>query len=105
MILAIGPARSSWPAPANATPYAPRHPRRPHLPAALHQALRTADCSVTAGIEAARRHYYGTPLAEPPPADEPAAPASRWLTLPAAPGLRPLRDPHAHDESDDGEAE
>ncbi|CQR59469.1 hypothetical protein [Streptomyces leeuwenhoekii] len=56
---------------------------RPHLPAALHQALRTADYSVTADIEAARRHYYGTPIAEPPPADEPAAPVSRWLTLPA----------------------
>ncbi|MGG8397708.1 hypothetical protein ACQ87O_00035 [Streptomyces lividans] len=56
---------------------------RPHLPAALHQALRTADYSVTADIEAARRHYYGTPTAEPPPADEPAAPARRWLTLPA----------------------
>ncbi|MYQ96881.1 hypothetical protein GTY20_39560 [Streptomyces sp. SID4946] len=88
-----------------------RHTVRPETPtppapsAALHQALRTADYSVTADIEAARRHYYGTPLAEPPPADEPAAPASRWLTLPAAPGLRPLCDPHAHDESDDGEAE
>ncbi|WP_234335094.1 hypothetical protein [Streptomyces sp. NRRL S-118] len=56
---------------------------RPLLPAALHQALRTADYSVTADIEAARRHYYGTPTAEPPPADEPAAPAGRWLTLPA----------------------
>ncbi|MEU7723077.1 hypothetical protein [Streptomyces tibetensis] len=56
---------------------------RPHLPAALHQALRTADYSVTADIEAARRHYYGTPVTEPPPADEPATPASRWLTLPA----------------------
>ncbi|MET9669426.1 hypothetical protein ABZY19_29325 [Streptomyces sp. NPDC006475] len=56
---------------------------RPHLPAALHQALRTADYSVTAGFEAARRHYYGTLVAEPPPADEPTAPAIRWLTLPA----------------------
>jgi hypothetical protein len=56
---------------------------RPHLPAALHQALRTADYSVTADFEAARRHYYGTPIAEPPPADEPAGPAIRWLTLPA----------------------
>ncbi|WP_398909036.1 Tn3 family transposase [Streptomyces sp. Ag109_G2-6] len=27
------------------------------------------------------------------------------FTRPAAPGLRPLRDPHVHDESDDGEAE
>ena len=27
------------------------------------------------------------------------------FTRPAVPGLRPLRDPHAHDESDDGEAE
>ncbi|EXU62525.1 hypothetical protein Z951_40960 [Streptomyces sp. PRh5] len=56
---------------------------RPHLPAALHQALRTADYSVTADFEAARRHYYGTPVTEPPPADRPAGPASRWLTLPA----------------------
>lgn len=55
---------------------------RPHLPAALHQALRTADYSVTADFEAARRHYYGPPVTEPPPADEPAGPASRWLTLP-----------------------
>ncbi|WP_318275467.1 hypothetical protein [Streptomyces pharetrae] len=56
---------------------------RPHLPAALHQALWTADYFLTADIEAARRHYYGTPIAEPPPPDEPATPASRWLTLPA----------------------
>ncbi|MFI7019941.1 hypothetical protein [Streptomyces sp. NPDC050164] len=56
---------------------------RPHLPAALHQALRTADYSLTADFEAARRHYYGTPISEPPPADEAAGPASRWLTLPA----------------------
>ncbi|MEV8335475.1 hypothetical protein OG275_38040 [Streptomyces niveus] len=56
---------------------------RPYLPAALHQALRTADYSVTADFEAARRHYYGTPIAEPSPADEPAGPAGRWLTLPA----------------------
>ncbi|WLQ53634.1 hypothetical protein P8A21_39445 (plasmid) [Streptomyces poriferorum] len=56
---------------------------RPYLPAALHQALRTADYSVTADFEAARRHYYGTPIVEPPSADEPAGPASRWLTLPA----------------------
>lgn len=56
---------------------------RPHLPAALHQALRTADYSVTTDFEAARRHYYGTPITEPPPADKPAGPADRWLTLPA----------------------
>ncbi|MFI8491221.1 hypothetical protein [Streptomyces rubrogriseus] len=72
---------------------------RPHLPAALHQALRTADYSITADIEAARRHYYGTPTAEPPTADEPAAPGSRWLTLPALDRLvsydspRPCADP------------
>ncbi len=72
---------------------------RPHLPAALHQALRTADYSVTADFEAARRHYYGTPIAEPPPADEPAAPVSRWLTLSALDRLvsydspRPCADP------------
>ncbi|MEU6709748.1 hypothetical protein [Streptomyces wuyuanensis] len=72
---------------------------RPHLPAALHQALRTADYSLTADIEAACRHYNGTPIAELPPADEPAAPASRWLTLPALDRLisydspRPCTDP------------
>ncbi|MGW0191507.1 hypothetical protein ACWDV7_38125 [Streptomyces sp. NPDC003362] len=54
---------------------------RPRLPAALHQALRTVDYSVTADFEAARRHYYGTPVTELRPADEPAGPASRWLTL------------------------
>jgi hypothetical protein len=72
---------------------------RPHLPAALHQALQTADYSVTADFEAARRHYYGTPITEPPPVDEPAAPADRWLTLPALDRLvsydspPPLRHP------------
>ncbi|MFJ9473047.1 hypothetical protein [Streptomyces caniferus] len=72
---------------------------RPHLPAALHQALQTADYSVTADFEAARRHYYGTPTAEPQPADEPTRPAIRWLTLPALDRLisydspRPCADP------------
>ncbi|WP_235450381.1 hypothetical protein [Streptomyces sioyaensis] len=72
---------------------------RPHLPATLHQALRTADYFVTADFEAALRHYYGTPIAEPPPADEPARPAIRWLTLPALDRLvsydspRPCADP------------
>ena len=72
---------------------------RPHLPAALHQALRTVDYSVTVDFEAARRHYYGTPIAEPPPADEPAGPADRWLTLPTLDRLvsydspRPCADP------------
>ncbi|WP_234336224.1 hypothetical protein [Streptomyces sp. NRRL S-1022] len=72
---------------------------RPHLPAAVHQALRTTDYIVTADFEAARRHYYGTPVAEPPPADEPAAPASRWLTLPVLDRIvsydspRPCTDP------------
>ncbi|PZH20269.1 hypothetical protein C1I97_01390 [Streptomyces sp. NTH33] len=56
---------------------------RPHLPAALHQALQTADHTITTDFQAARRHYYGTPCAEPLPADQPARPASRWLTLPA----------------------
>ncbi|MGW5482945.1 hypothetical protein [Streptomyces sp. NPDC004008] len=56
---------------------------RPHLPVALHQVLRTADYSLTADFEAARRHYYGTPIAESPAADEPTGPTSRWLTLPA----------------------
>ncbi|WP_448321744.1 hypothetical protein [Streptomyces sp. CO7] len=72
---------------------------RPHLPAVLHQALRTADYSLTDDLEAARRHYYGTPVTEPAPADEPAGPASRWLTLPALDRLvsydspRPCADP------------
>ncbi|MFE2026831.1 hypothetical protein ACFW9V_17185 [Streptomyces hygroscopicus] len=56
---------------------------RPHLPAALHQALRTADYSLTADFEAARRLCYGTPIAESPAADKPTESASRWLTLPA----------------------
>ncbi|MFE4653897.1 hypothetical protein [Streptomyces sp. NPDC056707] len=56
---------------------------RPHLPAALHQALRTAGYSLTADFDAARHHYYGTPITEPPSAEEPTGPTSRWLTLPA----------------------
>jgi len=55
---------------------------RPHLPAALHQALQTADYCVTADFQAARRHYYGTPAAVSPLVDEPARSANRWLTLP-----------------------
>ncbi|WP_327270831.1 hypothetical protein OG609_45960 (plasmid) [Streptomyces sp. NBC_01224] len=72
---------------------------RPHLPAALHQALQTADYSLTADFEAAHRHYYGTPVTEPPPADEPAGPVGRWLNLPALDRLvsydspRPCADP------------
>ncbi|MEU0054720.1 hypothetical protein [Streptomyces sp. NPDC006309] len=56
---------------------------RPHLPAALHQALRAVDYSVTTDFQEARRHYYGSPVASPSPTDEPARPADRWLTLPA----------------------
>lgn len=56
---------------------------RPHLPAALHQALQTADHTITTDFQASRHHYYGTTAAEPPPANEPARPAHRWLTLPA----------------------
>ncbi|MEU7154585.1 hypothetical protein AB0B15_42250 [Streptomyces sp. NPDC045456] len=55
---------------------------RCRFPAALHQALQTADYSLTTDLDAARRHYYGTPNIEPPPADEPAGPTGRWLTLP-----------------------
>ncbi|WP_327311934.1 hypothetical protein [Streptomyces sp. NBC_01235] len=55
---------------------------RPHLPAALHQALQTADYAVTTDFQAARRHYYGTTAPVPQPVDEPARPADRWLTLP-----------------------
>ncbi|MFI0736022.1 hypothetical protein ACH4S9_44665 [Streptomyces sp. NPDC021225] len=56
---------------------------RPHLPAALHQALERADYAITADFQAARRHYYGTTAPVPQPADEPAQPTDRWLTLPA----------------------
>lgn len=56
---------------------------RPHLPAALQQALQMADYAITADFQAARRHYYGTHAAEPPSADEPAQPTDQWLTLPA----------------------
>ncbi|GGW96492.1 hypothetical protein GCM10010297_17970 [Streptomyces malachitofuscus] len=34
-------------------------------------------------MQAARRPYYGTTAPVPPPADEPAQPTDRWLTLPA----------------------
>ncbi|WP_328543729.1 hypothetical protein [Streptomyces europaeiscabiei] len=54
---------------------------RPHLPAALHQALRTADYAVTTDFQAARRHYYGATAPVPPPAEEPARSPDRWLTL------------------------
>ncbi|MFI7414048.1 hypothetical protein ACIBU0_35920 [Streptomyces sp. NPDC049627] len=56
---------------------------RPHLPAALHQALQTADYAITADFQAVRRHYDGTTAPVPQPAEEPARPANRWLTLPA----------------------
>ncbi|MBT2429626.1 hypothetical protein J7F02_29480 [Streptomyces sp. ISL-112] len=74
---------------------------RPHLPAALHQALQTADYALTADFDAARRHYYGTQSTQPPLADGAAGPASRWLTLPALDRLvsydspRPCTDPCA----------
>lgn len=72
---------------------------RPHLPAALHQALQTADYSLTADFETARRHYYGATVTEHLPADESARPVGRWLTLPALDRLvsydspRPCADP------------
>jgi hypothetical protein len=53
--------------------------RRPHLPAPL----QTAGYSVTADFQGTRRHYYGTTAPVPLPADEPAQPTDRWLTLPA----------------------
>ncbi|MEU1050719.1 hypothetical protein ABZ400_37090 [Streptomyces sp. NPDC005897] len=56
---------------------------RPHLPAALHQALQTADYAVTDNFQAARCRYYGTTAPVSPPVYEPARPADRWLTLPA----------------------
>ncbi|WP_405504036.1 hypothetical protein [Streptomyces purpurascens] len=55
---------------------------RPHLPAALHQALQTADYCVTADFQAARRHYFGATAPVPQLVDQPARPADRWLTLP-----------------------
>ncbi|MFJ6239448.1 hypothetical protein ACIQH0_35810 [Streptomyces griseus] len=72
---------------------------RPRLPAALYQALQTADYSLTIDLDAARRHYYGMSIAEPPLADESAGTAGRWLTLPALERLisydspRPCADP------------
>ncbi|MFJ7345819.1 hypothetical protein ACIQU3_36775 [Streptomyces sp. NPDC101110] len=56
---------------------------RSHLPAALHQALQAADHTLTTDLQTARRHYYGATAPIPQPADEPARPANRWLTLPA----------------------
>lgn len=59
---------------------------RPHLAAALHQALHTTAHTLASDLDTARRHYYGTPS---PPADVPpftALPrraADRWMTLPA----------------------
>ncbi|MFJ9733729.1 hypothetical protein ACIRUL_20710 [Streptomyces sp. NPDC101171] len=61
--------------------------------------MLTADYVVTADFDPARRHSSSTPVTEPPPADEPAGPASRWLTLPALDRLvsydcpRPCADP------------
>ncbi|MFE0686426.1 hypothetical protein ACFW17_37270, partial [Streptomyces sp. NPDC058961] len=55
---------------------------RPHLPAALLQALQAADYSVTADFQTARRHYYGTTAPVPQSVDEPAQAGNRWLTLP-----------------------
>ncbi|MEK8146679.1 hypothetical protein NKH18_51625 [Streptomyces sp. M10(2022)] len=65
--------------PRNAPPAATRPHRYPPdlgLPppspsAALHQALRTTDYSITADFGAARRHYYGTPITEPRPQTNP----------------------------------
>ncbi|MGW6966390.1 hypothetical protein ACWGET_20315 [Streptomyces zaomyceticus] len=56
---------------------------RPHLPAALNQALQGVDYAVTADFQVARYHYYGMTASIPQPADEPARPSIRWLTLPA----------------------
>ncbi|POX45077.1 hypothetical protein C3488_30825 [Streptomyces sp. Ru72] len=56
---------------------------RPRLPTALHQALQTVNHAITTDFEAARRHYYGTAAAEPPPAQTPARSEGGWLTLPA----------------------
>ncbi|WP_262506026.1 hypothetical protein [Streptomyces sp. TRM68367] len=65
---------------------------RPHLPAALHQALQAADHTITTDLQTARRHYYGATAAEPLPTDQPARTGSRWLTLPVtAPPPAPPR--------------
>ncbi|CAM5565650.1 hypothetical protein SVIOM74S_08739 [Streptomyces violarus] len=56
---------------------------RPHLPAALHQALQTAAHTITTDFQTTRHHYYGATAPIPQPADEPARPANRWLTPPA----------------------
>jgi hypothetical protein len=65
----------------------PIHPplvcHHPHLSAALHQVLQTAGYSITTDLLDARGHCYGTTAAMPQPADDPARPANRWLTLPA----------------------
>ncbi|MFF0451193.1 hypothetical protein ACFYT4_33255 [Streptomyces sp. NPDC004609] len=55
---------------------------RPYLPAAVHQALSTADPTVITSLAAARRHYDAPPDSLHTPADLPQ-PSGRWLTLPA----------------------
>ncbi|GAB2771447.1 hypothetical protein GCM10027073_00700 [Streptomyces chlorus] len=49
---------------------------RPHLPAALHQALRTADYAITADFRAARRHYCS--IKPPKVADAVAVPVAAY---------------------------
>ncbi|MGW6396340.1 hypothetical protein ACWFR1_38900 [Streptomyces sp. NPDC055103] len=56
---------------------------RPHLPAALHQALKPADHTVITDLAAAHRHYDAPPDLPHTPAADPAQPPIRWLTLPA----------------------
>ncbi|MEU5119155.1 hypothetical protein [Streptomyces asoensis] len=56
---------------------------RSYLPAALHQALTTADHTVVTGLTAARRHYDAPPDLAHTPADSAARQPGRWLTLPA----------------------
>ncbi|MCX5096273.1 hypothetical protein OOK36_55555 [Streptomyces sp. NBC_00365] len=56
---------------------------RPHLSAALHQALHTVDHAVIADYEAAQHHYADGLLAPADDAVDSARRSSRWITLPA----------------------
>ncbi|MFE0509578.1 hypothetical protein [Streptomyces sp. NPDC058964] len=74
---------------------------RPHLPAALHQALQTVDHTVTTDFATARRHYYGSPAAvrlAAVDADWPGGESGtgvllrRWISLPALTTLMSFED-------------
>ncbi|WP_240660139.1 hypothetical protein [Streptomyces sp. WAC 01529] len=69
---------------------------RPYLPAALHQALQTADHILTTDIQAARCHYYGTLAAEPRPRTSPpgrqigGSPCPHWTASSPTTALLPV---------------